>query len=217
MITYIISFKDGEYRQRNLEYILFWLNGLKDIFNEVLIIEQDNDSKLEEVKLKRINPQVKHIFQQSDSEFNKCKAYNLGIDNSTNEWLGFGDSDVFMFPRDIRKSINIAFRKNVETFCPYNEMYYLNKNEAEFLIRRNNRRFIRKKHLETGDGTRSPYYGGISFIRKKIFDNENNRWDESYQGWGGEDIRMSKILEDYGQNHYKGRAYHLYHKEKDWN
>ena len=54
MISYVISYKDGEFRKRNLEYILKWLNYINYIY-EVILIEQDSDPKLIEEELLKIN------------------------------------------------------------------------------------------------------------------------------------------------------------------
>jgi hypothetical protein len=89
----IISYKESSYeRKRNFEkIILFFSKYLCDNL-EIVIVEQDVESKINWLNNKYIN----HIFIKNEKIFNKGWGNNVGARHAKHENLIFNDSDVLV-------------------------------------------------------------------------------------------------------------------------
>jgi hypothetical protein len=92
--TYVIPFRYSQDRILPLKRVVEWLSGFQGI--EILIIEQDKHSKLENMNMK-----ANVIFCESELPFNKAWAYNVALRRSISPILIFGDADFIMNPNEL--------------------------------------------------------------------------------------------------------------------
>ena len=85
--TFVIGFRYKSDRISLLRRTLDWVNTFKDV--EVILVEQDNHSKIGHLDLK-----CKHIFVKSDKPYNRSWAFNVALRRSNSDVIIFGDSDL---------------------------------------------------------------------------------------------------------------------------
>ena len=176
-VTYIICYRDAsEERRIALIFTLNWLwNCFPDL--EVVIVEQDVESKLNF----ELPPNCKKTFVYNDSLFNRSWAFNVVARNSKKELLVFSDSDIFLKKEDYEKCFNtcekfdmckpnLALIYNVQ-ITSHNQLIYEILNERKLYT----------------------IAGGLIFMRREAFLRVGG-WDERFEGWGGEDAALSKLI-----------------------
>jgi len=205
MITYIISHKGVDnHRNRNLLYVLEWLEKIDKISN-VIVVEQDTESRINLSRSYRYK--MTHIFLENNKDFfNKSWAYNVGFknDDTDNEWIGFGDNDVIMRPEIFNSNISEGV-KSSDTFSPYKSVNDLNDKDTINLIENNI--FPIGEKRKAG----SPFCGGIFFIKKKLF-YECGGWNEGFINWGAEDDEFSNRIVKMNKLHFGDESIHLFHE-----
>jgi hypothetical protein len=92
--TYVIPFRYSQDRILPLKRVVEWLSGFQGI--EILIIEQDKHSKLENMNIK-----ANIIFCESEFPFNKAWAYNVALRRSISPIIIFADANFIMNPNEL--------------------------------------------------------------------------------------------------------------------
>src|SRR6478609_6887928 len=93
MVSYVFTYRQStDDRYKNLLTVLKWLSNIGIPNLEVVIIEQDNISKLN-IDNTYSFP-IKHIFAYNDKLFNRAWGFNVAVKNTTNPILIFADSDM---------------------------------------------------------------------------------------------------------------------------
>ena len=91
----IISYREStEERRNNLKYLLDYLSYIQDRNTEILIIEQDDESKIDWLDEIRGKEYIKHIFIKNPGIFNKGWGYNIGSKLAESDILIFSDADL---------------------------------------------------------------------------------------------------------------------------
>lgn len=192
--TYIIPFRFRLDRILPLRRVVEWLSGFQGI--EILLIEQDRHSKIDNLNLK-----VNHIFLKSEAPFNKSWAYNVGMRRAQAPVIIFGDADFLMNPLEL-----IECLKMVESHdCVFPTDKVVNLSAQESLMDTNSvlklQRFQNKKNI----------LDGISIFKKEAI-NRIGGWNEDLIGLGYENefniLKIQKIL-NAKQMNYAG--YHMFH------
>lgn len=119
--TYIIPFRFRQDRILPLRRVIEWLSGFQGV--EILLVEQDKNSKIDYLNLK-----VNHIFIKSEAPFNKSWAYNVGLKRSSSNIIIFGEADYLMNPMELIESL-----KNLENYdcvVPTNKTTYLTQQQS---------------------------------------------------------------------------------------
>jgi GT2 family glycosyltransferase len=198
MISFIIPYRQKDnYRARNLNYLIARLKSIQILESEIIVVEHD---QVERYK----NPEVKKIFIQNDSVFNKSACLNAGAKASNHSFLFFNDCDIVMENQNYKDALLGLIDYDVVN--PYSSIRYFNQDNTRTVIKTNN--------FETYDRIVKPSIisGGAFLIRKSVF-NEVGGFDEACMGFGYEDTIFDLKLLRLGYkiltlNNY---SMHLYH------
>lgn len=206
MTSYIITYRQTTPdRYDNLRTVLQWLNNIKILDLELVIVEQDDKPRL--VLNEKYNFYIKHVFAKNSNLFNRAWGFNVGVKITTSEVLLFADSDLFVAPEYLLKTIELIKSEQFDTVSPFTDCYDLDREETQS-IDLNNFDYQRNGQIRNC----VVFSGGIvGFSRNglKIV----NGWDERFEGWGGEDdIQSFKIKELLRYRSLTGKCFHLYHE-----
>jgi hypothetical protein len=203
--SYIICYRHNEERYSNLLRVLEWLNDFGNI--EVIIVEQDIEEKLN-IDNSKYNFEFKKYFTYSNLPFERAWAFNVGLTNSSNHIVVFGDSDLIMNKNEFLESIE----KTSEFDCvsPYRSVLDLDPQESIYSIEE----WIKIKRPGRGetDNQKINLTGGIVIYKKESI-LKIGGWDENFIGWGGEDdwqTRKTQMFLRFLEMPY--RCYHLFHQ-----
>jgi hypothetical protein len=192
--SYIIPFRYRQDRILPLRRVIEWLSGFQGV--EIIIVEQDNHSKIDYLNLK-----VQHIFAKSEAPFNKSWAYNIGLRRAVGQTIIFGESDYLMNPMELIESLKTL--EGLDCVIPTNRTLYLTPQQSSMdtnsILQLSNPQ-IKRNLLD-----------GISIFKKEAIDRLGG-WNEDMIGLGYEnefnEIKVNKLLR-YKQMDYTG--YHLFH------
>jgi len=196
VFSFIIPFRYSADRIIPLRRVVDWLSGFH--FGEVIIVEQDNVSKISHLNLK-----AKLIFTKSDIAFNKAWAWNVGLRRSLSDCVIFGEADIFMNPDDLIQSIKeLEFN---DFISPISNLIELNPSESMDDIRN------LFKINRTGKNLGSNPCGITLFKKESIY--KIGGWNEDFFGL---DLNMESFQLMKMSKYLKGKSmsfngYHLYH------
>lgn len=201
--TYIIGYRHKPDRINNLRKTLDWINSFSNV--EVLLIEQDKHSKIEELNLK-----CKHIFIKSEMPYNRSWSFNVGLKYSQSNIIVFGDSDLIMKPDDFIKGLKSL--ENYDMISPYHSVIDLTPEESNLNF--NNIIEINRPGRGEVDNQKINISGGIAMFRKESIEKIAG-WNEQFIGWGGEDdfqtIKVKKLLK---WSELEAKCYHFWHQRE---
>jgi glycosyl transferase family 2 len=181
--SFIISYRESsDERSDNLKMVLDYLYWLMDSNSEIILVEQDSESKvikwIDEVKS---NKNIKHIFIKNTGIFNKGWGYNIGAKMAESNNLIFHDADMLLKIESYKHSLNLLNRFDVVN--PYKSIVYLSE-ETKNTLKQNNYNFsVTKLHSPVISHVIT---GGIFIMRKDKF-LEIKGFDENCYGYGHED------------------------------
>lgn len=205
----IISYRQSsEERRNNLMMVLDYLSYLQDGKTEIIIVEQDDISKMDWLNTVKNREFIKHIFVKNDGIFNKGWGYNIGAKESITDILIFNDCDMFIKPQ----TINIAIKSlsNYDVVNPYRSVVFLS-NESTQLFKKSNYSFsIANRHKPV---LHTIITGGIFFIKKEKFF-ELKGFDEDCYGYGHEDDILDEKIRKLGLKLHSINdvSIHIYHE-----
>lgn len=201
-ITYVIAYQHKPDRLLNLRRVLEWLQPFQGL--EILIVEQDNKSKISELNLR-----AKHIFIKSNMPFDKSWAFNVATKYVTTPIIIFGDSDLVMHPQAFIQAVQqLDFYDCVN---PYNSVVDLTPQESQMDLNT----ILQINRIGRGEAAddiqKVPLCGGIIMFKKeKLY--EIGGWNQDFIGWGGEDdFQSMKVKQFLTHTTLPNRCYHLYH------
>lgn len=202
--TFVVAYRHGPFRLNNLRKVLSWMKSFNGV--EIIVVEQDINSKLEDVVLPG-----KYYFTKSELPFNKAWAFNVGLKNSTTDIVVYGDCDLIMHPEDFIGALNKL--NEFESVSPYSRIGVIDLERHELGYSFEQLKEIKRPgrgELE-GDIRKVPLCGGIMMYRKDALMRIGG-WDESFIGWGGEDNFQSVKTERLTKwTELPHRVYHLWH------
>ena len=111
--TFVIGFRYKSDRISLLRRTLDWINTFNGV--EVILVEQDNHSKIGHLDLK-----CKHIFVKSDKPYNRSWAFNVALRRSNSDVIIFGDSDLIIEQSQLINAIKGL--KDYDMISPYNKV-----------------------------------------------------------------------------------------------
>jgi glycosyltransferase involved in cell wall biosynthesis len=192
--TYVIPFRYSQDRILPLRRVVEWLSGYQGV--EILIVEQDKVSKIENLTLK-----ANHIFCESDAPFNKAWAYNIAIKRSISPVIVFGDADFIMNPNELiegLKSLEFA-----DCVIPTSNVVRLNPMETNMDLGS----IFNIKRVEP----KINMTDGISIFKRESIQRIGG-WNEDILGMGFcnkfQDLKVKRML-NYKQMEYTG--FHFNH------
>ena len=205
----IISYRESsEERRKNLRYVLDYLSLLQDGKTEIIIVEQDDTSKIDWIGEVKNSQFIKHIFVQNDGIFNKGWGYNIGAKNAKGRLLMFSDSDIFIKPQ----TVNIGFMKlgDFDVVNPYHSVVFLDEESSKVFPEHNYSFAVanRSKPIKHTIIT-----GGIFFMEKEKFLTIKG-FDEDCYGYGHEDDILDEKIRKLGLSVHtiNDISIHIYHE-----
>lgn len=203
LFTYRQSTKD---RYQNLLTVLDWLNYFnKEIIFEVIIVEQDNESKLEIDKEKYHYP-IKHVFAFNPQLFNRSWGFNIAVKNAIYDKLFFADSDMIVNHEFIIQAV-VALDKDYDVISPFKSLIDLTLDETNSLNLNSFTYNIDRPHRGGMN-----FCSGIVAYTKKVHETVYG-WDERFEGWGGEDdIQLFKLSQLCKLGMLNNNCFHLHHQ-----
>jgi hypothetical protein len=156
-----------------------------DVKLECIVIEQDKTPRIKQYLPKW----VKHIFLKTDTDsltYNRSAAFNFGAEYAAGEILLLHDNDMLV-PISYCRNILALARNGYEAINAKRYVFYMSRVHTE--------RILRSVNAIT---SAAPEYiiqnleaGGSMAITTKAY-REIGGMDESFLGWGGEDIELWK-------------------------
>ena len=201
--TYVIGYRHKLDRLNNLRRVLDWINGFNGV--EVLLIEQDTHSKIENLSLK-----AKHIFIKSNMPYNRSWAFNVALKYSTTGTIVFGDSDLMMNPNEFIEGLKAL--QTYEMVSPYHTVIDLTAQESGMDF--NQILQINRPGRGENDNQKINISGGIAMFRKESIQKIGG-WDERFLSWGGEDdFQTLKINNFLSFTELRAKCFHLFHPKE---
>ena len=180
----IISYKEsGEDRKNNLKKVLHYLSWLLDTETEIVLVEQDSESKIDWLPEIKKYEQINHIFIKNDGIFNKGWGYNVGVKVAKGDFLIFNDSDMYLKLKSYNYALSLLGRFDVVN--PYTRICYLDeKNSDIFTSTVYNYNF---NIINNNTFTQVYVISGGIFMMKKEKYLDLKGFDEDCYGYGHED------------------------------
>jgi hypothetical protein len=214
-LHFILPFRDrssDHSRARNLSLCLASLrNQLAGRANwKITVVESDTKARFREM----VAPHVEnYLFHSSKELFNKSAALNAGVQafGKTGETLVLLDIDVVLAPNFI--STTRQRLKESANFVPANSGLFLDAasstNVSKVLMNR-----------EASSGPLSGYLlanpRGLCVVSRFEHYESIGGFDESFEGWGGEDTDFHQRLDSaFGVGRFDGVLIHLNHDRPD--
>lgn len=208
--SFIISYKENnDDRKRNLNELLKYLSKIIDERYEVIIIEQDEDSKANKwISNFNYIKNLNYIFIKNIGVFNKGWGYNIGAKTAKGKFLIFNDTDLFLRPNDYVSSLNLL--NSYDIISPYKSLYYLDNNRTSEFLNSYNFNLIEKMKCIYP----TVISGGVFMIKKDSFLSVKG-FDEECYGYGYEDDIFDIKANKKGLNvkFCDNDAIHIYHQE----
>jgi hypothetical protein len=205
----IISYREsGEDRKTNLKRLLNYLSWLLNPETEIVLVEQDSESRIDWLSEIKKHEHIRHIFVKNEGIFNKGWGYNIGAKEAQGSFLIFNDSDMFLKLESYR--ISLGFLGQYDVVNPYKNIYYLDEENTNKYINGNYNFNVINLNKPT------PAYvitGGIFLIRKNRF-LEIKGFDEECYGYGHEDDILDTKIKKLGLSVHTTNdiAIHIYHQ-----
>jgi hypothetical protein len=201
--TVIPAFSLDSDRKRNLEFICDRLHEQLGSDNTTIIAVQDE--KLDSYYNKF--PNVVKCYNNRYKEFNKSFIFNSILDTKIeSDFVLLLDADIYLPFKEIKKQLEIKDK----IIKPFKECVYLDTDTTNEFI------YQKKSRLSSDFKSLSAIGGGAVIINTSILEDKSIRFDESFEGWGWEDIDFGDNLRSKFKiktlNH---TALHLYHEPLD--
>lgn len=177
--------------------------------SEIIISELDSTSKIGE----EFN-YCKHVFTPTADFFNKQKAYNIAVDNSSNNIICLYDADIVINPRAVTKSIQLIEEKQAEIVWPYDGKFY--DVPKKFHADIHSTKSIADVDLKECILFNPQSVGGAVFFNKQTFVN-GGKGNEYFKGAGWEDNEIYERFTKLGYTRLRLDTFllHLTHERKE--
>lgn len=204
-VAFIIPVRiDSRERELNLDFVLERLVQVPD--SQVYIIEADNQIRY---RLKHSYPNVHYFFvEDSDVIFYRTKYLNDMLVKVDSSIVGIWDTDICVSNEQIQAAVCAIQENGYVMSFPYDgHCCNLSSEDSEHLktdpfydVQNQNRLFS----VNT--------YGGAFLVNRKTYLMAGGE-NESFYGWGPEDMERIKRMEILGLPIFRsqGALYHLYH------
>lgn len=204
----IISYKEsGEDRKLNLKRLLNYLSWLLNDNCEIVLVEQDSESKIDWLGEIKNNEKINHIFLKNDGIFNKGWGYNVGVRESKSDNLIFNDGDMFLKLPSYQYAVSLL--KEYDVVNPYKMIYYLDEDNTKKFVDGNYNFGV----MGINKSTLVYIITGGIFMMKKYKYLALKGFDEDCYGYGHEDdifdIKIKKF--NLKLQTINDAAIHIYH------
>jgi glycosyltransferase involved in cell wall biosynthesis len=197
----------GVERLENFRLVLDVLQNQTQSDIEYLVVEESEHPQYRDA----LPTGVRHLHQRSKPgrSFNKSSLLNLGVRNANAPVVLLHDVDIVVPANYVEVALRFLDR-GFDAVRPIRFLFYLDKTQSARL----------RSHTGLGDGLRIPVVtqnsqGGSTLVRRAAYMQIGGH-DESFEGWGGEDVEFLDRLKTLRL--FRGGfmpALHLWHKESD--
>jgi len=176
-VSIIIGYRQASAdRKLGLQFVLNWLyKYLPEV--EILLIEQDEIQKIDVA----LPPNCKYYFTYNPGLYNRCWAFNVGINLTDKKIFAFSDSDMFLSREDYIRAFEAC--RVFQVVNPNGETVYniINADPDALTYE-----VSEKRKLWT-------MAAGLLIMQREAVDLIAG-WDERFEGWGGEDDAISHLV-----------------------
>lgn len=196
--TFVLAYKNTDHsRLRNFNYVLGYLysSGCKIIVAEQVEGSNSNNEIHKEDSLI-------YIKHKSGEGFKKSYLYNICSDFVKTKYIWFLDCDVILPIDEVIKQIH-----GQKLIKPFSSVFLLDELDSENLIN--------GKNLSLSNYQLDNFFSKYSIIIEKDLFQLVDGFDESFKGWGWEDLDFCyNRLKGFDVFHCQGiNGFHLYHEK----
>ncbi|EAR21652.1 hypothetical protein NB231_02758 [Nitrococcus mobilis Nb-231] len=191
LATLIIGFRlrpGDEIRERNLMFVLDWLEYHYSGLFDVLLVEQDICSRFDLAKLK-MGKHVRHEFIYNPGEYNRGWGYNVAVQHfcAESKIVALMDTDVLTGANFVREIMDCHAK--YDAVSPYQNIYYTSEAEASHIYET-----YGLGHLTDAARIKNPVTvaGGILIANRDVY--LALKGFEQYVGYGCEDRALDVTL-----------------------
>lgn len=182
-LSVIIPHRYMESRSANYDFVLSWY---KDLFPEAEFISADDP-----------NP-----------KFNRGRALDAGVKQSSGDVLIFGDGDLLVSPKSLHMALKEIQDTDVGFVVPFTRVAYLNEPSSKKVIKCG----VLKENYPGTTFWKQPSTGGINVLKRSSYE-ASFGFDPRFEGWGFEDSAFDAAMQCLvGPTRWlEGPSYHLHH------
>lgn len=174
MVTIVIPFQaDSPERTRNLQALLRTIENLKI---GCIVIEQVPQWELDPKPTSVNARNIRHMYFSHDGLFQKSKMINKAVKECHTKYIWLLDADVYLDFNTILRKI-----ENQDIIRPFRHVDHLPKERTQSYLEGEAKR-------EGEEFPRCDFFGKFSIIFKREIFNSVGGFDESFEGWGWEDL-----------------------------
>lgn len=219
--SFIFTFRrSNEDRFNNLITVIQWINNLNIKNKEVIIVEQDKNTKLnlQNIMYKFYDKgstypaSITHKFVKNQGLFNRSWGFNIGYKMASFDKLIFSDSDVIYDPLEYINGIESL--EKFDIVSPSINQIDLNSKVTSNIL---NMDYIHEIDYHSIGSMSNKRRGlnissGTIIMSKSIFE-KLGYWDERFEGWGGDDdfLTLKIRSSEFSVNEMNVQMLHLYH------
>ncbi|MBB5520092.1 6-hydroxymethylpterin diphosphokinase MptE-like protein [Amphiplicatus metriothermophilus] len=198
---------DDSSRVNNLRFLLAWIDRFYSDLFDVLLVEQDAESKID--LLGSVQPYVRHEFIYNPRSYNRGWGYNVAVKHFTkNDVVALLDTDVLLGANFVDEII--ACHTKYKAISPYANVYFMNVEETDEVVGKFSLDGLRRQN-----GVKKPttITGGVVIMRRDAY--LRLLGFEQYTSYGGEDRALDvALLESCGSDEVRVAEFvyaHLFH------
>lgn len=210
-VSIIISFRQSdEDRGTNLRGVLNYLSRFLSDTIEIIVVEQDAESKLG--WLSEMDKRIKHLLIKNPGVFNKGWGYNVGAKFSEGECLIFHDADLYI--REESYLGGLSWLDKYDVVDPYDIIFYLLRpNSHVFVAEGYDMGCVYTPGFADNRVKAIVISGGIFTIKREAFFALKG-FDETCVGFGYEDNIFDEKMRKMGLKikSISDWCIHVYHK-----
>lgn len=201
-VSFVIGHKGTE-RLPSLLLVLNSIAGQCGAKVECIVVEQSTFPEIKD----HLPSWVRYIHQYTqDSLFSRSRAFNEGARAASGEILVLHDNDLLV-PRDYAADLSKKAKEGYEVINLKRFIFYLSRSHAAQILEKQKLEFSMAPEIITQNTT-----GGGSLAATKEAYFKIGGFDESFFGWGGEDVEFwerTQTLKLYPYGHLP--FIHLWH------
>lgn len=176
----------GKDRLQNFELVLLSLMNQSFTAIEIIVLEHSIEPLYDVCQ--RYGTRYEHRgIKSTEEEFNKSLLMNNGVELSRASTVLLHDADILV-PRDYLWRSFERINRGYDAVRPLRHLFYADPNCTESIYEHR----VLPSHPEFKDIAQNSL-GGSTMIRKKAY-SEIGGHDQSFEGWGGEDLEFLERL-----------------------
>lgn len=198
---------DSDERKANLDYVISFFLEYTSVY--IIVLEADRIHQCLYKKSDRLD--IIYMFDD-DPIFYKTKYMNYLLEEAKTDIVGIWDSDVIVFPSQIVDAVH-SIKEGITMCFPYDgDFVFCDKRESEEIRQTGFNSIVQSRDETTKSIGKRPSVGGAFLVNKYKY-MKLGAENETFYGWGAEDVERFKRMEILQEpiSRIRGSLYHLYH------